>query len=478
MPKRKNNKAPKKTLKQKRLDDRAAFAVADNYRDPWRTTYVDKSYQESLTKWKKDRNTYYSELREASRSRYNWSSVESNPMSIMTQTVKALKADKAAVSHLIEVCRRSKILDIDDSEKYIKGLVILANYKCDWINNPDFWKPKTKNRERQFYELVHFLLTKYDTPKFFNSCWFETDTEAKMHQRWFINLGHGENIRKQEGIPLKLTKRMAHEFTCAPQNITVKKAFRWAQMKSMGANERQIQSYLGLPIATTFAQNDEFWITVMRFFIDNPLLDPYQYQNIYDYIMNQRFINQDAILVEDEWVERGPVQPNFNMQRRNPEILMRQIEAWHLELNAVGARRRENLSVEMRKREENRRLLSWKPSNIGNFKIKKGKDKQKKFFLIKELLTGGELMDDGYHMSHCVSSYITSCQNGYSSIFSMMEVKEGNESPTRLLTIEVRLTDRVISQARGKYNAAPTSEERTILSNWAIEKGLKMSDWV
>ena len=479
MARKPNNKTPKKTLKQKRKDQRAAEALitAQKKEEENHKWWMDRSSPidviakeekalETLREWKEDRNKYFRELREAARDKQVHYSYESSHLRSLNDAVKKQMPDKVAVSHLLEICRRSNILDIEGVEKYLKGIVNLACYRQDWIKDPDFWKPSSKNRERQFFELTHYLLAKYEIPKFFDKYWLEDTYDSKLYREWFIHLGRGENIRKQKKLPLELTKRMAHEFIHAPCNLEVKQAFRWAQMKSIGANERQIRAVLGTPIGESFS-NERFWSSVIKFFVDNPMLDLVHYRPIYDYIHNQKYVDQGWLYEGDEMVAQGVAQPNFSMHHRNPHTLLAQVERWHRDMQQPH-----NTSVS--------RYIqtTWKPCGLPPFTYKQGKDEKRVEWRISELLNGKELAAEGNAMHHCVLSYANSCASRRSAIFSMMKKSDWNGGAKRELTIELLLKDKTIGQVRKKYNADPTPEDLKVLKIWANKYKLKLSNWI
>jgi hypothetical protein len=69
---------------------------------------------------------------------------------------------------------------------------------------------------------------------------------------------------------------MAHELMQAPSHYTVEHAFRWGQIHALGGNPRIVEGVRTTWLASSF-RNDDFWLTVMRFFIANPMLDTAQY---------------------------------------------------------------------------------------------------------------------------------------------------------------------------------------------------------
>jgi hypothetical protein len=46
---------------------------------------------------------------------------------------------------------------------------------------------------------------------------------------------------------------------------------------------------------------------------------------------------------------------------------------------------------------------------------------------------------------------------------------------TRALTVELCVPERVVTQAKGRFNRAPTWEEFAVLEQWALENQLRLS---
>jgi hypothetical protein len=121
---------------------------------------------------------------------------------------------------------------------------------------------------------------------------------------------------------------MAHYFLQAPADLTVEAGLRWGQIHALGGSERLVRAVIGTRPGTDF-QNEEFWVTVLQFFIANPMLDSAHVGPIIDYIHQQRFVAQDVFVAPGVVERRGPAQPNFTMRGRTPASLLRQVEAWH-----------------------------------------------------------------------------------------------------------------------------------------------------
>ena len=381
----------------------------------------------------------------------------------LAATLKNMKCgddESRTVARLIEISRRAKFLRNSYSAKaYTKAFVHIARWKWMWLRKPEEWKPRSKNSGRQFSEFIRYLFCRYDVPEFMDKAWTEEyNDDSDKHQKWFVNLGMGANIRKQEDLPIKLTKKMAHLFTQAPSNLNITEAFRWAQVVAMGGDDRTARAVIATHLGRHF-ENDDFWVTVIQFFINNPLLDSLHYGPIYDYIDSQRFVARGDVLRDGQIQHLGPPNPDFSMQHRDPNALLRQVDEWHRRMNRRG-------SIEQQV------AKSWDSCGIKGLEI----EEKETAWIIRELTTSIELWEEGDKMSHCVGSYASSCAVGSSAIFSLIHLTE--EKTTTELTIEVTPKSKHISQARKKCNAKPNKEDLRIMKMWAKERGLTISNWI
>lgn len=372
--------------------------------------------------------------------------------------------------HLLEVIRKSDIINDEnleytakikwdgrshDPRTLISGVYGLARFRDKWINNPDFWKPEGKSSLEQFLSLVKFLLCKYPMPEFFMNAWISCSPE---HQEWFVNIASGENLRTQKNLPIPITKKVAHHFMNAPANCTVFEAIRWGEIMAMGGNARVANGVLRTNLRVPCANDNEFWKTVIKFFIDNPMIDTDFYGHIYDYINHQKFIPEDGIIP----------QPNFSMNGRNADVLLERVERWHDDM----VNRRRTIPVD--------KIVNWGGMGIKRFEIKGSYEGEPCLYCIEELTSNAQLAAEGHELHHCVRSYSHSCANGSISIFSLYNImeyeKEGKKQKvySKVLTIEIERMDKNISQVRGRLNRVAKENEKEIIRQWAGLHGLKM----
>lgn len=344
--------------------------------------------------------------------------------------------------------------------KFIEGCRELARWGDYWVRQPEEWTTRTHNVERQFLGLLNHLLAKYKVPAFMHKSFYKSDKESRKHQEWFLHLGSGQNIRTAHGLPMPLTKMMAHYYVQSPEELTVTEAFRFARIRSLGGSKGLVDAWLGSRMANDY-ENPEFWDSVVRFFVENPMLDPSQIAPIIDYLHNQKFVDVIEITQDGERLNHGPAQPNLAMKGRNPEALMTQVEKWHAQtakINKKGV------------------FVQWKSCGIEGARFEEGANRNKRVYAVIELLNSSELKEEGREMHHCVGSYSGSCSSGRCAVYSLRQIE--GDSPGRKATISVNLTpSKTLQEARGKYNEVLPQNISRIIRAWANAKGVAISSW-
>jgi hypothetical protein len=339
------------------------------------------------------------------------------------------------------------------TNRFMAGLAQLARHHEHFVRPAEAWRPESRNPRRQFGQLSRHLLATYpDVPGFMDAAWFgEPGPDMTQQQQWFLHLGAGGNIRTAPECPVALTKRMAHEFLSAPEDLTIPLAIRWAQVIGQGGDEPMARAVMASRLGQSF-EEEEFWSSVVVFFVRNPMLDPSQVGPIIDFAQNQKFEPEERFLPDGTVEHQGPPQPNLAMKSRSVEKLLSQVDAWHEVLNqrvvdpfAEGARPRAG------KRWQN--LISWDRCGIEEFDHEETNTNtgENILWMIRELCSNRALVAEGRAMAHCVASYEKSCRNGNTTIWSLSARVNKTRSP--VLTIAVDPRTRAITQMRGKFNA-------------------------
>lgn len=331
----------------------------------------------------------------------------------------------------------------------VKAIFEVTKFFPQWVRNLEDWNRKSHNAHKQFSEFVRFCLAKYSMPLFLDGVWFNQRMSLNNEKDLYVHLAQGNNIKTFKDFPIDLTKKMRHYFLQAPNHFSVMEAIRYAQVLGLGGDERLVQGILTSNLRTNYfnKEADKFWITVIHFFVNNPMIDLNQIAPLVDYIAyrkNQAENNEQT----------------FSMKGRTVNALLTETAKWHRDLG----------------REKTAKNLVWKGDNISDQKFTIGKDQLQKIFTIKQLLSSNELKAEGREMHHCVASYAHSCNSGAISIWSMTVVDFSGQEQ-KCVTIELS-SFRVINQVRGKYNRGPEPQERRIIEKWAQINSLQFSRWV
>lgn len=339
---------------------------------------------------------------------------------------------------------------------YIQALVTLNRYRGSWIRKLENWAPSTHNSHGQFVSLLNHLFVQYVMPEFMNSVWFRTDRLSERYREWYLHVAAGHNIRSAV-LPIPFTKKMAHCFMRSPSHCSIEMAINWANIQALGGDPRLTEAVLASRIGASL-KNHAFWTSVIRFFIDNPMLDRAHVGPIVDYLHAQKFKVRECVTGPGVVALIQPPQPNLSMKGRSPTSLLKQVEQWHGRLaKSSGAQN-----------------TFFKASGIPGFSQKTGQHKQNTW-QIKELLSGAELIVEGRAMKHCVASYAGACAAGRCSIWTMEYVTpQGTE---KRQTIEVR-SDKTVVQCRGKRNILPTAAECNIIQRWSTTAGLAIAPYL
>ncbi len=345
-----------------------------------------------------------------------------------------------------------------DDNTFVGGLLAFARHSTSWLRPVEDWKPQTRNVCRQFASLARHLFVRWPVPACMDSVWFKGGSpDALRQQRWFLHVGGGQNIRTAD-LSLPYTKKMAHHFMQAPPEYTIEVALRWGQIHGLGGDARLVRAILGTRLGTTF-ENEDFWATVIQFFVAHPMLDRAQIGPIIDYLHHEKFVPKEVFVAPGVVEQREPPQPYLNLKGRTPASLLREVESWHSTLAAARFP-----------------LVEWPSSGIEGFLSVEETGGSPKIWTITELCSTKALVAEGREMRHCVASYAQSCAHGDCSIWTL-EV-ETAERRSKLLTIEVRSDTRMIVQAKGKGNMLPGEKHRALLRRWAEQAGLRLAEWV
>ncbi len=351
------------------------------------------------------------------------------------------QAAEAALQKLIQTpyrrekkSKRNKQLSGDS----LAGRLDLESLECTLLNQPQDYKPRSCNYDRQVREFIKFTLCRYVVPRFMFQTWFWNDhpDEEKRHRQWFVCMAQGGSLYKKHAKGM-LSKAETADFVRDSDNrLSIEQNIWRAKLKGMGAT----QEYAKLIVTSRFsnvAHHDEFWNSVARFFVAHNV--PRSEMNeLIDFLRN--------IHLDDE---------NFSLKGRTLQSVTKLSNEWH----------------EEQIRKQSKYGKSWEGMGIEpwtystKFTPPGDNKRMSRLYTIEEITNSKSLFAEGRNMGHCVGSYVRDCENSTSSIFKMESVDEF-QGFKKHLTIQVRRTSRSVAQARGKHNERPTKAQQNVLGAW------------
>jgi hypothetical protein len=320
--------------------------------------------------------------------------------------------------------------------------------KLEPIRELKEWKPQGKSAEALFRSLGSHLLAKYPLPPFLWNGFMGSQ------RAWFIpmikHLALGGSLAqyiKTSNFPVKLTRKLCHDFLRTPADVGVIPALRGAQIRGLGGDNRLLAAVLATPLGSTLCVDqalEDFYQAMFHWFVNQPMLDPQQVAPMVDYIRHCR--DNDV---------------NYTLKGRTALTVMRAMEEWHAETARMGVIGHKGAAY-------------FKPSGITGAEYDFTRDssdgKVIEIWRISEILSAKELNEEGKRQGHCVFSYSRRIESGSCSIWTLS--KEDNKSRKEhggvwyMLTLEVRNDTRQVVQARGRFNRPATAHEKNILSRW------------
>jgi hypothetical protein len=339
--------------------------------------------------------------------------------------------------------------------RIVNGLSAVAKYENAWTQALGNYRPVSHNPYREFAHLLRHLFAQYPIPAFLDTAfYYQNDT----HIRWYLHLARGGSVRGLGNMPLNLTQKMRHYFLQAPAEATIPQALRYAQVLGLGGSRRLARYIMNTHLGVAF-ENEAFWETVVRFLIQNPMLDPRFVKPIVDFLQWVKYENREIVGENGRTQHIGAMEPSFSMKGRTVPALLRLVEVWEKEQKEAQKPKPET--------------PHWAGSLFSDFEWAEGTGHETITYRIKQIRTIYALREEGRVMNHCVATYYSSCVGGSASIWSMTR-EDAYGNAKRLITIELNGRGK-IQQARGYCNQTPNLKEYELMQLWAEKERLHFS---
>ena len=358
-----------------------------------------------------------------------------------------------------------------ESRSWLEPMIRLWHRRCQWIRAIDDWRPNSEGPRQQFASLLRHLLADYAVPIFMDSAWLRMGGyHAQCRDAW-VHVARGNNIRTAKFLPMPLSKKAAHYFIFAPEDMTFNQALKWAHLKTFNLRPRAIAAMMGSQWEPDF-QNRPFWDSVLRFLAANPMIAAEQIGPIINYIYAQKFNGQ--IIGFEEYavghhaaIQDDPPHPGFSMRGRTGQALLEQVENWHRQLGKIQV---------SHSRDAVYRESGWSSWDD----VEKISEDETAIWQFVEILTQKDLQEEGRTLRHCIYSYHARVAAGACSVWSLRRKytrgpKDGWTE--RKLTVEVSSAGR-INEARGFANKLAEGRAKILLEQWADKNSLTIAPYV
>ena len=181
-----------------------------------------------------------------------------------------------------------------DACLYVHGLENLAVHHRDFLRPIHTWRPAKGSQRKTFASLVQHLLIKYPTPAFMTRAWLQpVSAMARRQQAWHIQMSLGASIRRLD-IPMRMTRRMEGLFLQAPQHFTIEQAMRYSQVLGLGGDKSLALAVAAARMGTDL-KHDDFWESVVRFFIKAKGLKSENVNPIVDFLYHMKFADREVV---------------------------------------------------------------------------------------------------------------------------------------------------------------------------------------
>lgn len=337
--------------------------------------------------------------------------------------------------------KRDKLLSLSDILKYLKmgPLESLSSYPT--VRSFDTFKSKSCNSSRQINEFIKHVFCRYPVPRFMFGVW-HLGSEEKFRP-WFICLAQGGSLYKEHTKTVMSKAETADFVRNSDNRLGIEQNIWRAKLKAMGANDECAYSIVTSRFCEVASVALKFWTDVARFFVNNKV-PKNDMDEILDFLRNK--------YREDE---------NFSLKGRTLASITKLSNEWHEE----QVRKQSTYG----KVWEGMHLEPW--TYTTKFNHPYNKTRVSKVYTIEEITDSKSLFAEGRQQGHCVGSYVRDCELGHSSIFKMESVDEINGFQKHL-TIQVNIKSKRVVQARGKYNAKPTTTQQAVLDAWRQKHNL------
>lgn len=349
----------------------------------------------------------------------------------------------------------------------IPVLVRISAYSEKWIRQPETWSGDWSNDPRTVvHGLLGHLFTLWEVPAFFDNAWLVKGELHYLERDWYCHFARGGSLRKVQGMPPSITSRALHLAMRAPQELTIRQALRWGQVKALGGGPEMLSEVLSSRMVKDLS-NDAVWSRLLAKLIRTKHFDPKHFGLIADTLIG---VMQVGNCPRAESLLALPLDELLRYSRRYWRTLLKLIR-----IELPNGCRNDIHCPHLRAELHHMNADQWaRLPRSRPFESVHEEDGVSCRFQIVELTHQWQLVAESQAMKHCIDTYGRSCRAGRCSIFSVRqeEMVDGKMISTSHLTVEVDRRTRRILETRGRRNRYVIARQIPLLRKWANAMGL------
>lgn len=356
---------------------------------------------------------------------------------------------QAAVRLFAAVEQQTRILhQLRHSQyKVVSYLVDLAQRSAAWLRAPEDFRPRTTHGRDQIGELVRYLFESYRVP-----AWLRAALEPQRGRPalapafgWYVHVAQGQNLRSAPELPLRLSRRAAHEAQFAPARYPPGQALLYGCLRACAASAAARDALL-TATRSHHVVLDDAWLQLFERIARAPEFPVDQVRPLLDYVRAQR--------AEGACVDLPLAALRRRMERHHAAQREELVRRQALHFGAAFDQRWPSSSST--------------PSLSGSC--------EHGDYTMSELRSLRELFEEGQVMQHCVFTYAHAARNGTAAIWSLRLTRAGQEMGR--VTVRVTPGDKAVVEARRRCNQGIHGYERELLRHWSASLGWSLAPGV
>jgi hypothetical protein len=336
---------------------------------------------------------------------------------------------------------------------------------------PSNWKPGSFNVQKQHFEFLKSFVYPYPLPEILiwatHAPEYISNDEGggarnayygliRLAKKWINDITGGGSFYKKN--TKFFTRAEAHYFLCSKVPYedfsSIIKLYFYAKCRARAINPK-----LSMIVANVFHVK---FLTCFKNKLVESFLDLIARTPEYRYDRGTIGDICDFVLAKIRERKKG----SFSFSGRTIYSVIKLCNEWHEQVRKEAEQARRMAAMP---NGQPGGIPRWRGLGISRFRY----ETEECVWVITELTSVQDLVNEGRKMKNCVGNYADKCASGNSAVFSVERFnKENNQLIENAATLEVNVSNRMLIQAKGKCNAALPAKIMSVIDRWAASNGI------